>query len=571
MKKCRIFGLLLSISLLFSLVTATVFALEEDAITVGNTDNGEVEIDFSEEDVLCSDGMIDSLTMTNKVVFSINSSSEEILSSIKDDSDFFIDGSVIDGGNEVDINEYYDFSNTSKYNIAEWAYSADLISEEEKIECFCDLIIDRNFENITCLSGVFDSIQQYELYNEVSIELGEKIDEIFSVPFGDDADGSEISTMSISIEGKYSSENFTIHYDKSEVDPEEAEEVANYLEEVREFFIEMGFKTPKLQLLKSTYHVYLDPDYKLDDTSVQGCTVPSSSLTNTCASYIVIYKFISLNDIAQEVIAHEYFHAIQCAYNKQSGWFMEACADWGAINVTGNSTTIDDQIYNFIKDQPSLPSTDGYGEVLFPLALHRKYGRDVILSIYEAYNGYSDTIDESDLRDVITEGIQNTGSTENFSDAYRTMASYLYDTEYWYSSICSVPTKWENFWIDERNITKDEDYIRCSKKLDYLTSGYYEFKLPVGFKGTIEIEIQADNVYGKSQVYIKNTDRHIIYYNTTDSSGRSAFTKTDIDGGISSIGLIISNLHTYDSMNFGIKITLYSSEKDYGECGNGIY
>lgn len=64
--------------------------------------------------------------------------------------------------------------------------------------------------------------------------------------------------------------------------------------------------------------------------------------------------------------------------------------------------------------------------------IHRRYGgADAILSIYETYNDYGASISESKLRDVITLGIQNTGTTEGFGATYRAMASYLYSTSTW--------------------------------------------------------------------------------------------------------------------------------------------
>lgn len=302
MKKCKLLSLLLSVTLLFSLFSTTAFALDEtittvnaqeakaEDITVDNLEDYESEsIIFKElfEDIVNSSAEVDGLQIDASVTFSTNVSSEDIISSIRDDDVFTIEGKIVDGEEEYDIDEYYDFSSTSKYHIAEWAYSADLISEEEKVDCFCELILDRNFENIDCLEGVFDSIQQYQLNNELSVELAEKINEIFSVPFSNDNDGTTISTMSISNEATYSSTNFTIHYDSSKTTSAVAESVADYFEQIRTAYINLGFETPKIQWFKSTYQVYLDPDADPDGTAA-ATTTKSATLTNTCASYGIV-------------------------------------------------------------------------------------------------------------------------------------------------------------------------------------------------------------------------------------------------------------------------------------------
>ena len=194
---------------------------------------------------------------SNAEILHIESSSEEIIASIKSDSPFTIRGTVEKDGKITDANEYFDFSSVSRFDIAAWASRENYISEAEKIDCYCDLFVNRNFENIYCLTGIVDEIAQYRDNNLLTAEMSAKIDAVFERPFGD---GSEIEETNgtrdvpnISNKSTCTTDDFKIHYDNTQVTATFAGSVAGYFQDMWELFENAGYDTPILEFLKFKY------------------------------------------------------------------------------------------------------------------------------------------------------------------------------------------------------------------------------------------------------------------------------------------------------------------------------
>ena len=107
----------------------------------------------------------------------ISSSSNTIIKNILSEKLFTVNGTIADSLGTFQLNNYYDFAEKSKFQIAEWAYKAGVISQEEKIECYCDLIINKNFSNINCLENIINEIQVY-FENNPEITFEEKINKV---------------------------------------------------------------------------------------------------------------------------------------------------------------------------------------------------------------------------------------------------------------------------------------------------------------------------------------------------------------------------------------------------------
>lgn len=548
-------------------------AISNDTIYSNSLDFSSDEIIPNEQDCeLCRTNahdivVPDALIVPDDASINIIDSTEDFVASIIYDDSLCINGFISENEIQRPLEDYYDFSSTSRFHIADWAYRSGFITEEEKVDIFCDLIAERNFENIDCLEGVFDYIQKYQSQNSISDDLEIKIEQIFKIPsFEKEIDSS---TKSIDKEATYTSTNFTIHYDSSSSSQADAKAVAEYFEKVRTDYINLGFVTPKLQLFKSTYQVYLDPDPDSDGTAAASCFM-SATLTNTCASYIVIYNFTGISTAVEERIAHEYFHAIQNAYNYQTTWFKEACANWGKIIVSGTSTTCNGSINSFIDSSYSMDDDSiKYGAVMYPLTIQWKYGTDAIVSIYERYNEHSAFISDSKLRDVITLGIRDTGSTEGFVTAYRRMASFMYDTSAWYTSVYAGASNWHDAPHTEYTISTTGTSLVTNStttingSLNYLTSSRYELKLPTGFVGALKIEMTYSDDFGKSQIYtIKKTGGHNVQYVATSSNNTSEYIQTGIGKTVNSVVLVVSNTSEGDSVTFSAKITLLPTQSN---------
>ena len=553
-------------------------ALSDDTPYTNELDCPEEEIFPTDHTHLSSesnngicDSTIDPLSIPSGALITVSDSKESILSSITSTNPFEIEGTISDNEIQYDLNDFYDFSSTSQYHIVDWAYRAGLITEAEKIEAFCELITNRNFENIECLEGVIDTIQCYQNSVLLSDELENKINIVLSKPtYISDANSGK--TRAIDKEATYNSSNFTIHYDTDSTNSSTAQTVATYFEQVRSEYISLGFRTPILESGQSRYHVYLDPESKPGSTTPASCFKVNSLNSTTCPSYIVLYSFTGLNNRVRERIAHEYFHAIQNAYNHDSSWFKEACANWGKINVAGSSLTCDDKINSFIESTLAMnDETTQYGAVVYPLTVQRRYGIEGILSIYDKYSEQSSTsLTEAQLSDVITKGIQATGTTEGFGLVYRAMSSYIYDTSVWYTSVYSGASSWVDAPTTTRSISLPSSTSvtnsssTISGTLNELRTIRYELTLPTGFKGAIKFEMSYSDIKGKTQIYtIEDTGvPHINYVKTSTDDNTAEYLQADVGNGVNTVVLIVSNTAIDYAVNYTAKITLLPLESN---------
>ncbi|MFA5562373.1 MAG: hypothetical protein WDA00_07025 [Eubacteriales bacterium] len=486
----------------------------------------------------------------------VSTNAEVILQRLVARDDFYIEGAVSAEGVWRDLNRQYDFSAYSRYDIAEWAYVCGLITEAQKIEVFCDLIQSRNFQHIQCLLGVFDQLRSY-VRDEAEIDeaLLAKINGLLQAPdepaFQTRAQGK--APASISNKAKYSNDYFTIHYDSAHNTQAEAKAVADYFVEVRNTFIALGFRTPILQLFRSTYHVYLDPEASGDDAAAV-CR-GKFTLTNTCASDIIIYSFVSLDDYMKTLVAHEYFHAIQNAYNWQAGWFCEATANWAKIIITQTPLFFEDSVNDFINTPQSMPETAGYGAVVFPLTIQIKYGGiGAIVAIYEEYNEYSALASLATLRMLITDSITQRGYDGGFDMAYRSMAAYNTDPERWYGNFHEDVSKWKNTSIIPLSV---EAQTPVTGTLDYLSNQNFQILVPPNQIGTVTLEIIFSGNLGTVQTYRRSISEDIfITYYTTPSDNRVYAQRTGVGGGSAVYyGFILSNVANSGSITYTVNVS----------------
>lgn len=507
---------------------------------------------------------------------SILSDKNAIKQSILSKETFTVDGYVTVDGKTVSIEDHYDFSDLSKYQITEWAHTIGVITEEDAIDCLCQLILDRNFDNVTCLESVTARIFEYRENNTVSDALATKIDRVLTPGISASQNETDISTRTISSEATYSNTYFTIHYDTSLGNGySKAVAVANYFVTVRTAFINMGYRTPILQTGQNKYHVYLDL-YPAPSSSDVATTTKANVSGNKCASYITLYNFSELTDNTKETIAHEYFHAIQNAYNYQSGWLKEAMANWGAIVITNTSSTCDTSINDFINNisnNTSMPTTNGYGAVLFPLAIHRRYGANAILKIYEEYATWSSTdLTLAQLREVITNGIYNHGSTDGFDRAYRNMISYIYTPYFWFDSVYSGSLNWT--MPNSINIKPSSagSVYTITGSVTYLSAKYYTISFPDSVpSGDVKVEVTFSGNNGCVQKYRIGNDEIPYSSHTTTTNNKVSFMETSIGETVNSAGFIISNLNNSGSLTYTVKITVMPSKETFNFASGTRY
>lgn len=491
------------------------------------------------------------------------SSKQSIIASIKSNDVFSMDGTIVTDLGKYDVSEYYDFSEVSKYDIANWAFENGLITEEEKIDCYCDLFLLQNFDNIFCLEGVFDEIQQYSNKNALAVDLDEKIGAIFA-----NGTASPDAVVLPSDFTTYNSNNFTIHYNIYSISLSDVKDVANYFEQVREQYINDKFVTPLLEKGSTRYNVWLNTGVSSDNSL--GATTKVSTNGNTCSSYISIFKFSKLDDDIKDTIAHEYFHAIQNAYNHQSGWFKEACATLSTYYFSRDFKRHNAEINDFISNIGTtslleMKKSLGYGVVLFPMTIFKDFGGiSTIRKIYEEYNNY-DVIDDSEsstegrihsstiLRSVIDKVMTNNGYSGGFNEVYRNMAAYLHNVQFFYSELANTDG-WHSK-INGKNISALADTsVSETGSTIQLTSQYYRIYFPSGYKGTATIVVISASSSCYTQTYYENNGTPEITLNSKVLT-TSAF-QVQIGDGISTVALVVSNLSSSASANYTIAVAL---------------
>ena len=513
------------------------------------------------------------LVCTERSSLHVFSSSQDIISSILSDDTFTIKGTIsVVTNTTVALNDYYDFSSLSRFDIADWAYKANFISEKEKIETYCNLIINRNFTNIDCLNGVVEEIRLYAGNNAIDFEDRNKINSVLD-PQSNFSD-SVFSTTAIKKEATYSSANFIFHYDSSRTVFSNVQSTANYMENVRTKYLNFGFRTPILKSGESRYHIYLDPDA---DSTAAGRLISDDVIKddkkNTRTSHIYIYSFAGLKTDTEEVLAHEYFHAIQYSYNYAYTWFTEACANWGKIVICESINTAATRINSFIDmaSTVSMPLSEKYGAVLFPLTIHKEYGgASAILSIYKEYNKQPADASEETLRAVITNGIVNNGyPSGSFEVAYRKMASYLIRPGSWFDKIPDVdeknwnsPSHWIHAtpsYVDLSNWARPVTYA----KVDYLTSHYYGVFVPVGYSNPLNFIITPISGACDVQTYIIDKNgHHTISYKQNTTNGRCYVEVPYADGNVNELFIVVSNTSTNGVAEYSLVFNYGNIEKD---------
>ena len=218
----RITAVTLILIVLCSIFCSTILAAEDGTHSVSNE--------------CCAEEITQALTkspysLSDNQKVTLTDTMADLIAAIKSPDVFSVNGTVTEGNATRTINESFDFTYASKFDAADWACEAGLISEEEKIDCYCDIIINRHFVNETCLNPAFEVIEAYKSSKRIPAELETKIQAASTNPFTEEAeDGEKNESRSIPIlqQKTYESTNFKIFYAKNSTSESSAANIANY-------------------------------------------------------------------------------------------------------------------------------------------------------------------------------------------------------------------------------------------------------------------------------------------------------------------------------------------------------
>ena len=394
-----------------------------------------------------------------------NETSETFLQKITSDT-LSIDGyATNENSQSISLTDYFTQNKASRFDIVDIAFQDNLITETEKIEAYCSLYENWQFENITCLHKVITTLSQYQLSENTSNETNERIQSIFS---------PSSNTLSRSVEEydaypSYSSTNFIVRYEPG-IAYSEAVKVANYLETVRNIYVnEMGYRTPIAESTQPKYRVVLllgeskddDVVYPTNDPYPAAGVIPDESYGVRSSSRIEIYYFSSFSSNTREILAHELYHAIQKAYYTNgwppNSWLSESTACWATVMIGESTTVMNEHINGYLSSTLSLLDSDEMGTVLFPFVMQHLCGTsNVIREMWEELGNLNETsIVLRQLRNVIDTTLAP--YEESFDSIFLTMGYYNFSPSYWYSSFYPEGSSATDTWIPRIDTTTNTD------------------------------------------------------------------------------------------------------------------
>ncbi len=466
---------------------------------------------------------------------------------------------AVSSGNSFSFSKTFDLSEMSSLDKVNFYANTKMITEEEKIERYCDLVETMDFEDMVCINPVYDVLRNYVLNHDekASSELGQRIAQLTSKP--------EVSRNGGSVSNDY----FIVYYDSNDI-ATKANIIAQLLLAYRRNALAMGFNDPTRVVNSNEtkkIEVFMYKNEGENSSAFGKASIDCAGSTSyTCHTYLCIYKVSSQDTRTQlaETVAHEYFHAVQNAHNCNNDltaqWFDEASACWFSTYLGFCYRTTDDikdYTDQFFISQPleqylEAAANFNYGKVLFPLAVDIAYGGyTTIKNIYNNLPTEKQYYTAADLRTAITTAIQIYDSNASFISAVKKMALFTSDPNYYYAS--RIP------YIDAEESDEKYDW-QTSENMAVSPSNYaytvYSFGIkyflikPTGtaiqnFSGTITTNSVANCSVAKTYKTSSNT-----YTDYTVTLNTSPYSFSESNVGSSSkqaVMIIIVNTGTSDS------------------------
>lgn len=290
-----------------------------------------------------------------------------------------------------------------------------------------------------------------------------------------------------------------------------------------------GFREPILEDCKNAYDIYV-----YDLKGKYGITYSSQtySIQNTqsrvASSYICIDNNYSSEkgfdksreDCLRVTAAHEFFHAVQYAYNAEAdSWWKEASATWNEDEIY---TGINDYI-RYINSYLSAPykSLDeiSYGGVIFAKFLSENYGGyNIVKRIWEMQaSGYNNSIGAIDMAIRESYPEQDLGRIFDRFSAYNVNpAQYYKEGALWKTSVAV------------QNTYSDYPVAVNFGHLNHLSSNYQLFKASGSLEGK-SLRIIVGGADGARWGFkLQKRMRGEKLYSTTEITSSGAFNRAEI-------------------------------------------
>ena len=470
---------------------------------------------------------------------------------------------VVNCGEEFDVSAIMDVSEIPTVNKIDYLYQNGYISEEEKINAYCDAVLDLDFPDGYCMTWIINEIDEYRQNPStrmISPDLQEKIEKIFTVPFSD----TEVSTKDIPVFNhatKALNDTFTVTYDPDYTTKADATSILQYITSIHNYFQGKGFKAPLKQGKLSTYQIYIIPTASQDGNTIIASTFKdtSSGTANTCSSYSVFYNYDGFDNELKETLAHEYFHMVQYAYNHNNNWFHEASADWAAVSYNSRVKNVSvGHINDYLRESPS-NFTEGYnryGASIVPFTIDISYGGYAcIRSIYENFSTYLRQLSLDEISNCITTGIQKYVPNGSFNAVVKkAAANCVYPGEYF--SAKGFSSSWVNQYLSTKHVGIGTPYT-SSKSIPPLAFWYQHFEANAQ-SGTLTATVDFIGSNGAVMVVTKTVEGKTSISEASVASYRytAVISKYgSVASNYNRVTIIPINLHTSIGKNAHITVT----------------
>ena len=368
--------------------------------------------------------------------------------------------------------------------------------------------------------------------------------------------------------------HFNIHYtlngenavDYNYRDPEA---VPSYIRQIAEAFenvrtvtcISRGYRSPLLEEGKGSYDIHVfDLKDKYGVTYSSQIYGAKGIRSGMASSYICVDNSYSSEkgfdksrlDCMRVTAAHEYFHAVQYAYNvKADTWWKEASATWNEDEVY---TGINDYV-RYIRKYLRTPGLSldkaSYGGVIYAKFLSQYYGgREAIRKIWELQaSGYDNSIQ------AIDRYIRTYYAGKDIGAAYNQFSTYNTNPAQYYKEGAA----W-NLSAAAQNTYAKYPITASFGQLDHLAANYQLFK-PIDFQSAgiqpdRSLKISVEGGEGRWGFTLQKRNSRTKQYSVTEILSRGLFDRAEIElGGFGSafdeVWLIPANLETeHDRMPY---------------------
>ncbi len=339
------------------------------------------------------------------------------------------------------------------------------------------------------------------------------------------------------------------NYREPEAVPPYILQVAEAFDNVRAFTCHTrGYREPPLEEGKDFYDVYV---YDLKDkygVTYSSATYGQKKRAGIASSYICIDNNYSKEkgfdksrlDCVRVTAAHEFFHAVQYAYNVEAdSWWKEASATWNEDEVYPGINDYVRYIRKYFKNPGLSLDKTSYSGVIFVKFLSQYYGGyDGIRKIWDLQaSGQNNSIQ------AIDRFIRTFYAGKDIGSVYNQFSTYNTNPAQYYKEGAS----W-NLSASAQNTYTKYPISASIGKLDHLASNYQLFQ-PVDTSRDRSLKIAIEGMEGRWGFTLQKRSSRTKQYSITEILSRGLYDRAEIElGGFGTtfdeVWLIPSNLET---------------------------